>query len=97
MLDELEKEYPAVFSGPIYPIWDHRQPFQVPLIDTSKQPTPPCLYHLSGEELTALKKQINEQLELGHIGPSASLYGYPVLFAEKSMEEAFTYVLTITL
>ena len=24
MLDELEKEYPAVFSEPIYPKWEHR-------------------------------------------------------------------------
>ena len=27
MLDELEKEYPDVFSEPIYPIWEHMQPF----------------------------------------------------------------------
>jgi len=24
MLDKLEKEYPAVFSEPTYPIWEHR-------------------------------------------------------------------------
>ena len=23
MLDQLEKEYPAVFSKPMYPIWEH--------------------------------------------------------------------------
>ena len=27
MLDKLEKEYPNVFREPIYPIWEHRQPF----------------------------------------------------------------------
>ena len=27
MLNELEKEYPDVFSEPTYPIWEHRQPF----------------------------------------------------------------------
>ena len=36
MLDKLEKEYPHVFSEPKYPIWEHRQPFKIPLIDTSK-------------------------------------------------------------
>ena len=36
MLDEVEKEYLEVFSEPTYPIWEHRQPFQIPLIDTSK-------------------------------------------------------------
>ena len=35
-LDELEKEYLVVFSEPAYPIWEHRQPFQIPLINTSK-------------------------------------------------------------
>ena len=38
---------------------------------------------MSGEELTILKKQINEWLELGHIVPTASPYGHPVLFAVK--------------
>ena len=27
IFDELEKKYPAVFSKPRYPIWEHRQPF----------------------------------------------------------------------
>ena len=36
MLDKLEKEYPEVFSEPTYPIWEHRQPFKIPLIDTYK-------------------------------------------------------------
>ena len=27
MLDKLEEEYPAVFSEPTYPIWEHRQLF----------------------------------------------------------------------
>ena len=35
MFDELEKEYLAVFSKPIYPIWEHRQLFYIPLINTS--------------------------------------------------------------
>ena len=56
MLDELEKEYPDVFIEPTYPIWEHIQPFKIPLIDTSKQPAHQCLYPLSSEELTALKK-----------------------------------------
>ena len=28
MLNELEKEYPDVFSEPIYPIWEYRKPFK---------------------------------------------------------------------
>ena len=35
MLDKLEKEYP-VFSEPMYSIWEHWQPFQIPLTDTSR-------------------------------------------------------------
>ena len=27
MLGELEKQYPDVFSEPIYIVWEHRQPF----------------------------------------------------------------------
>ena len=27
ILDELEKEFPAVFSKPMYPIWEHQQIF----------------------------------------------------------------------
>ena len=27
MLNELKKEYPAVFIKPTYPIWEHQQPF----------------------------------------------------------------------
>ena len=56
ILNELGKEYPVVFSKPTYPKWEHRQPFKIPLIDTSKQPSHHCLYPLSSEELAALKK-----------------------------------------
>ena len=83
MLDELQKEYPDVFSELTYPIWEHRQLFQILLIDTSKQFVCRHLYPLSSEELTALKKQINEWLDSGRIVPSASPYCHPVLFAEK--------------
>ena len=83
ILDKLEKEYLAALSEPTYPIWEQRQPFQIPLIDTSNQPAHHCLYPLSGEELTALKKQINEWLESGCIVSSASLYGHTVLITEK--------------
>ena len=27
ILGELEKEYPDVFSQPMYPIWEYKQPF----------------------------------------------------------------------
>ena len=38
---------------------------------------------MSSEKLIAPKKYINEWLESGRIVPSASPYGYPVLFSEK--------------
>ena len=82
MLDKLEKEYPTVFNESTYPLWEHRQPFQIPLIDTSKQLAHHHLYPLSGEELTELKKQINEWLGLGFVVPLACPYGHLVLFAE---------------
>ena len=37
---------------------------------------------MNNEELIALKKKINEWLELGHIVPLASPYGHPILFAK---------------
>ena len=83
ILDELGKEYPDVFSKPTYSIQKHRQPFKIPLIEASKQPVRRRLYPLNSEELTALKKQINELLESGCIVPSATLYGHSVLFSEK--------------
>ena len=81
MLDELQKEYPDMFSEPAYSIQEYKQLFKIPLIDTSKQPTHCHLYSLSSKELIALKKQINEWLESGRTVLSASPYGYPVLFA----------------
>ena len=36
MLDKLKKEYLAVFSERIYPIWEHRQLFQISFMDTCK-------------------------------------------------------------
>ena len=27
MVDKLEKQYPDLFYEPVYPIWEHRQPF----------------------------------------------------------------------
>ena len=36
MLDKLKTKYIIVFNEPVYPIWGHRQQFQIPLIDTSK-------------------------------------------------------------
>ena len=83
MLDELEKEYPVVFSKLVYPIWEHKQPFQIHIIDTKKYPAHHYLYSLSGEEVTELEKQINEWLESGCIVPSPSPHGYPMLFVEK--------------
>ena len=83
MLDELEKEYPDVFSKPTYPIWEYRQPLKIPLIDTSKQPAYRYLYPLSSKKLTAQKKQINEWLKSGCIVLLTSPYGYSMLFVEK--------------
>ena len=47
------------------------------------------LYPLSSKELIALKKQINEWLESGHIVLSISTYSYPVLFDKKKGGEGF--------
>ena len=83
MLDKLQKDYPIVFSEPTYSIWEHRQLFQIPLIDSSKQPAHHCLLPLSGDKLPVLKKRINKQLELGRAVPLANPYWYPVQFTKK--------------
>ena len=36
MLDELEKEYPAIFGELKYPMLEYRQIFKIPLINNSK-------------------------------------------------------------
>ena len=58
-------------------------PFTILLIDPSVQPKKRKLYPMSALELEELYKQIKLLLESGRIVPSSSLYGAPILFAEK--------------
>ena len=44
-----------------------------------ENPTQPCLYHTSEEELAAVKSMIADYLQKGWIHPSASPYGAPVI------------------
>ena len=48
-----------------------------------KQPPQQRLYHMSEEELAAVKSTITEYLAKGWIRPSASPYGAPVIVIRK--------------
>ena len=63
---------------PEYQPWDHKIPLQ-------PNTTPPfrSLFALTLKELDALKKYIVEKTRLGHIRPSTSSAGAPILFAKK--------------
>ena len=81
-----------MFSEPTYPIWEHRQPLYIPLIDTSKYPAYHHLSPLSGKDIATLKKYINKWLELSRTVLSTSPYGHPVLFSEKKGGGVCLYV-----
>ena len=77
-----------MFTDPVYPI-EHGDnkvyAFRIPLKDLIKNPPRKklYLYPLDAPELAALKKQIEQFLASGHIAPSSSPYGAPILFAKK--------------
>lgn len=70
--DDLPAELPPSRSV------DHK----IELLPGSTPPSRPT-YRLSPREMDELKKQLDELLEKGHIQPSKSPYGAPVLFAKK--------------
>ena len=75
-----------MFADPVYPIEcrdDKVYAFRIPLKDPLKDPPRKKLYPLDAAELAALKEQIEQFLASGHIAPSSSPYGAPILFAKK--------------
>jgi hypothetical protein len=83
-LQSLLNQYQDVFPDelpPFEPI-DRDVPHTIPLEQDSRPVCKP-MYRLSPAELTELKQQITELLIKGHIEPSTSPYGAPVLFVKK--------------
>src|SRR2546421_2472863 len=75
---ELFEEKPAESALPKHLPWDHEIP-----LEEGKQPTYRPLYSMSEKELLAVREYLQKHLEKGHIRPSTSPAGYPVLFVPK--------------
>ena len=52
-------------------------------LEPGAAPTSKAPYRMSQSELDELRKQLAELIQLGHIRPSRSAYGAPVLFVKK--------------
>ncbi|XP_027337088.1 uncharacterized protein LOC113850732 [Abrus precatorius] len=78
------KEYPDVFLEDILEFPPEREiEFTIELVPRTG-PISIAPYRMSPLELTELKKQIEELLEIGFIRPSASLWGAPILLVKKN-------------
>jgi hypothetical protein len=76
-------EFPDVFLEELHGLPPERKvEFSIELIP-STAPIYKGAHRVSGPELVELKKQIDELLEKGYIGPSTSPWAAPVLFVEK--------------
>lgn len=81
-VNKLKKEFPGVFKEEIIDMPPERNVEHV--IDTGNAtPVTRAPYKMSPAELDELKKQLDELLKKGHIKPSTSPWGSPVLFVKK--------------
>ena len=80
MLDEYRDVFPDELPRELPPKRTHDHRIE---IFPDAQPVYKTTYRMSPSELTELKKQLDELLELGLIRPSVSPYGAPVLFVRK--------------
>ena len=55
-------------------------------LEVRDKPPAHARYHMAPPKLEELRKQLKELLEAGHIRPSKSPYGAPVLFQKKKDE-----------
>jgi hypothetical protein len=76
--EQLFREQPDDEALPEHGPWDHEIPLQ-----EGKQPTFQKIYPLNGIQRTALKEWLETSLRKGHIRPSTSPAGYPILFVPK--------------
>ncbi|KFY32054.1 hypothetical protein V493_00557 [Pseudogymnoascus sp. VKM F-4281 (FW-2241)] len=76
--EQLFRKAPISEALPKHQPWDH-------VIPIEKEKSPPFgpLYPLSEKELKVLKEYIDDNLKTGHIRPSTSSAGSPVLFVPK--------------
>ena len=82
LMNKLKKEFPGVFKEEITNMPPDRNVQHV--IDTGDAaPVTRAPYKMSPAELDELKKQLDELLKKGHIKPSTSPWGSPVLFVKK--------------
>jgi len=81
---QLLKEYTDLFPDKLPPGLPPRRPLdhRIDLIAGSTPPSRPA-YRVSNSELDECRKQLDELLAQGHIRPSQSPYGAPVLFVKK--------------
>ena len=76
-------EYKSVFGKPSGLPPDRPENHRIRLKDPNAIQPKTKIYHLSAEELEALRERLQELLEKGFIQPSTSPFGAPILFAKK--------------
>lgn len=81
-VDSLVREYPTVFRAPDgvinRPGFEHK----IVLVENATPPKKNA-YHMTPRMLAELRKQLTELIERGHIRPSNSPFGAPVIFVAK--------------
>ena len=83
-----KNEFPTVFRDELPAgLPPQRQIEHVIELEPGKTPPLRGIYPCSPNELTEMKRQLTEMLEKGHIRPSSSPYGAPVLFVKKKNGE----------
>lgn len=82
LVDSLVSEYPTVFRAPDgvinRPGFEHK----IVLVENATPPKKNA-YHMTPRMLAELRKQLKELIERGHIRPSNSPFGAPVIFVAK--------------
>lgn len=84
MVDDLLQEFRGVFPESLPPGLPPQRDVDHKIeLEPGQPPPSKATYRMSYEELAELKKQLIDLLEKGHIQPSKSPFGAPVLFVRK--------------
>ncbi|GBG69862.1 hypothetical protein CBR_g4689 [Chara braunii] len=85
-ITELLDAYGDVFETPHRVVPDRPICHEI-ILEDGVVPSRGCIYHMSEEELSMLRAQLDDLLEKGWIRPSSLPYGAPVLFVWKKNKE----------
>ena len=92
LVSDILEDYKVVFSTPTGLLPERPVSHTIPSEDPHALPPFNPVYRLSKPEQTMCQEQITVLLEKGHIEPSSSPYGAPVLFVQKKDGRLFMCV-----